>query len=450
MQRILRASTLDDLFACTPSTINEDGQTQIDNGDEDASSIGKAIHAMAASYVEAGKFDMAGECERRDIPLTDDIGYLMSQACRTWDSLKGYFPSPRTERRVTSKTVLNDEYVVAATVDVVSPASGGAIFVDWKSGYKTGYKHQLFGTAYALWDHLGRPEDGIIVGIIAHLRQGYYRTKKYPAASLKEWEYDLSHNVLRSRVYRPGEHCVTCTRFHTCDARRELVSGSVGSLLLPNNVPATDEHKLTIQRAINILSSLTDLNKDSPEVAEAVHELIGRVGMVEKVCKDVRALLKDAVVRVGGIPLDADSILILRQIDRCEIEPAIGLKVLRQRLTDKEIIEGVMSLSLPRAQALLAAKQGRGAKGKAKELLKKELDEAGALTKWTEDRLSIVDKEKVDVQTLAGDLRTGRGIQGPATGADAGAGERVGGALGDGNGRLLPDADPHRQLPERG
>ena len=62
--RTIRCSVLDGLFACTPSVLDESGLVRISTAGE-AAELGKVVHALAASYIETGSFDLKGECSRR-------------------------------------------------------------------------------------------------------------------------------------------------------------------------------------------------------------------------------------------------------------------------------------------------------------------------------------------------------------------------------------------------
>jgi hypothetical protein len=211
MARLIRCSSLDSVFACTPSVIGQDGEVRVNSSGEEAE-VGKAVHALAASFVKSGSFDLKGECLRRGIEDDEEVAKLIGYACRAWEELARFFPMPRTERKVEGPVLATrtGEYIVAGTCDVLSGVgTSDAMFLDWKSGFvDDGYRHQMTGYAYGAWNLLGRPAQSVITGIVAFLRHRYYRVVQYTPAMLEEWENDLTHNVLGHGLNTAQAHSV--------------------------------------------------------------------------------------------------------------------------------------------------------------------------------------------------------------------------------------------------
>jgi hypothetical protein len=265
----LRCSSLDSLDACAPSVLDEKGAVRISTAGEPAE-LGNLVHALATDYIDFGKFDVAGECGRQGMEsLAEDATELMGQVVRIWDELRRFFPQPKTERVVKGE-LPDSPWTITGTVDVLSPVGANkAIFLDWKSGWAEGYANQMFGYAWCIWNLLGRPDDAEfeVVGIIAFLRHRKYNILKYNAKKLAEWEYKLLHNVLsRSSAYHPGEHCSRCPIYAGCQARQEVVQGTLTALMLPKHTPITDPSAKALSKAIGIISQLTVDNKNAPEV----------------------------------------------------------------------------------------------------------------------------------------------------------------------------------------
>lgn len=378
MSDTIRISSLDGLFACPPSKLGE-GLAVSSAGAE--AELGKAVHGVLGSFVTGGKLDVKGECQRRGVEEEGEVAELVTQGVRAWEDIKRYMPAPRAEMRIQTGRLEGTKYSLRGTVDVLSqPAPKKVIYADWKSGYlDDGYAQQMAGYAFACWDYLGRPEDIEIMGIVVFLRHRYYRPVRWTAEKLREWEYDLTHNVLGAPgTYRVGQHCGKCERYHSCEARRASVGGTVAALVTPQLLPADDPYRAMLAKAEQLFAGITPENKGEPEVAELVSELRFRRSLVMKALDELVELERRAVERVGPIPLGNDRQLIRRQIQQKTIDPLKALKVLRQHLADSEVAEA-MKISLPKVKALKAGHYTRGEKGAAMELIEKELEAAGAL-----------------------------------------------------------------------
>ena len=428
--RIIRCSALDGLFACTPSVLDDTGMVRINTAGALAE-LGKVVHSLAASYIDQGSFDLKGECSRRGFDDEEDAASLATYAVKAWDELKRFFKEPKTERVVSSGIIeaQAQSYQIAGTCDVLSPVGDkGAIFADWKTGYlDEGYHHQMFGYAYCLWHLMGRPEDADIVGVVAFLRHRYYRIVRYNAAKLREWEYDLIHNVLsQTHVYRPSSQCAKCRVYAGCEARRQIVSGTLQALMLPNDLPAHDPHRQFLATAERLLTGLTVDNKGEPEVRRALSELRFRLKLAKKVIEDAEEMQRRAVEKVGPIPLEDGNDLALRNTEQKVLDPLKAMKVLRNHLADQDIAD-CMRLSLPKLRAKKAGKYLRGEKRAAVDQLEKELDAAGAVNVSIRQRLEEVDlsteMEKTD-ESVASDVRAGESADGAGVGPAQRGGQR--------------------------
>jgi hypothetical protein len=391
---VIRCSNLDALFDCTPSVIGDGGLVRINTAGEQAA-LGKVVHALAGRYIEAGRFDVKAECNRRGFEDEEEAAGLMNYVVRSWDELRRSFPNPQVERVIKSNVIETPagSFRIEGTADVLSGVGDtGAVFADWKTGYADdGYHNQMFGYAYCIWNVMGRPENAEILGIVAFLRHRYYRVVKYTAKTLAEWEYDLIHNVLsRVNVYRPGKHCTHCPIYHTCDARKAETSGTVQALMLPNNLPANDPYRQFVERVTKLMASVTPDNKNQPDMIELTSQLRFRVKLVEKAVDDARELLRKTVERVGPMPLDNGYELALREIVQRVLDPVKAITVLRKHLSDAEIFD-CMKASLPSLLAKKAGKFTRGEKKAAREQLEKELEAAGAITVVRRKRLEEIE-----------------------------------------------------------
>lgn len=395
----LRCSSLDSLVECGPSVIDDTGAIRI-NPDNDASDFGRLIHSMAGEFVETGKFDLNAEIARRGITDADaeEANFQMGQVVRVWHEHARFFEVPKTERSAAGNPIVmsigsgGETFRLTGTLDVLSPKGNGAIFMDWKTGQDNGYSNQMYGYADIIWDLLGNPDDAVIVGIIAYTRLRKIVTVKYTADKLRDWKNSLVANVLRRRTYKPGGHCKFCPLWASCPARQAVVTSTFNSLMMPSLANADDPSARVLAKARDIFSCITVDNKNEPEVAEGLSQLRFRLKLAEQVIEELKEMERQAVERVGPIPLADGSALTLRPVDTKNIDALKALKILRAHLSDAEIA-GCMKLSLPKLLSAKAAKFMRGEKKTAREQLAIELDRAGAVSVSTHHRLEEMDPE---------------------------------------------------------
>jgi hypothetical protein len=403
MSDVIRCSSLDELVACTPSVIGQDGTVRVKTSTE-AAELGKVVHTLAAAMAQGNKPDIRGECNRAGIDDTEDASKLFAYAAQVWNDprVKAMFGKPglRIEYAVKSpvESAAGKTYTLAGTLDVaLAMSETEAYFLDWKSGFvDEGYHQQMFGYAYLLWVKLGRRPDTTITGVVAFLRHRYLRVVKYTAERLQQWEHDLAYNVLANAgTYHPGKQCVNCAAYHGCKARQESTRGTMLALM-PAAGPdeGSTEHARSLAKATTILASLTPENKNEPEVREAVAMLRFALKLAHKWVEDGEALIRDAIDRVGDLPVGDDAKLTKRTVEVRSLDPAKAIAVARRYLSEAELAEA-MRLSLPKILAAKAAKHMRGEKKAARELLEKELEAAGAVTVAVQRRLEEVDAKEL-------------------------------------------------------
>ncbi len=394
------------MWKCTPSVINDGSGVRISLHNE-AADVGKVAHELSADYVDDGEYSIGKRSNDAGLDNChrDDLIDLMSYVVRAWDELEKYFPMPKTECVVESDVFEVDgkKYQIKGTSDVLSAiGTNNGIFADWKSGYvDSGYHQQIAGYAYTLWCVLGRPADCTITGIVVFLRHRYYRVVKFDATKLSQWEYDLTHNIIpRRNVYSPDKQCLHCDRYVSCEARKSMVEATIDTMLLRNRSGDSSDYVTFLDDAKDLISGLTEENKNDPKVAQAIRMLSHRVAMINQVSKNAKDLIREAVSRVGDIPIDENTALTMRQLKIKKVDPVRGIKVLRRHLSDSELCES-MSLSLPKLTTCYASHAKRGNKFAAKEQLTRELERASAITISTQDRLEEIDISKPQEQSNA-------------------------------------------------
>lgn len=390
----LRCSSLDAVFGCTPSVLGDGVRISSDN---DGATVGKIVHSMGEDYVTRGKFDLknAVAAEGLDDSAEEEIAKLMIYLMKAWEEVKQYFPTPKTECIVKSDPldVNGITYQIQGTCDVLSPLGAcNAIFLDYKSGFlDDSYHHQMAGYAYSIWCVMGRPENTIITGIVIFLRHRYYRVVKFTADSLRQWEYDLIHNVLPSTgKFKVGKTCRYCELRHGCAARSAVVNGTLNAVMTPNACQPGDPYVAFMQRVGAMLDTLTPDQKSDPEVGQLVSEMLFRIKLAQQAIDDAHGLLRATVQRVSGIPLGNNLELALRKVEVQSLIPSKAMRVLRQHLSDSQIADA-MRLSLPKLATAYAASFAKGEKAKSKNILYDALTSAGAIKTSIQERMEEIE-----------------------------------------------------------
>lgn len=394
MPTVLRCSSLNDLFACPSSVLNHD---LLRNGGGSAATVlGRAVHEAAAQHVMGNEYDLQHICAVNGLDEDQRVEAVMMLAYmeRVWDALARYFPIPKVETNVKSAvltTTGGDEYQLDGTCDVISPSGDrNGVILDWKTGrVDSTYINSMAGYARCAWDILGQPEHSVITTIVVHLRLRKYVTVKWQVEDIKNWTTDLTRNVLaRPKQFNTGSQCVYCDAWNDCPARLQESAAVIDAML--GGTSDDSQYRVWLNDVTNLLTQLTSHTKEHPSVGQAVNDLASRVRMVERVCADVRAKIKESVQRVGPIPLPGGTQLELRQVNRTEIDAAKAMPVLKHLLTEKQV-HRCMSISLPQLQAEYGKTMKRGQRAEAKQYLVSELNRVNALTTKPVMRLEEVD-----------------------------------------------------------
>lgn len=396
---ILRCSSLDMLFACPPSVLDQEQKRIASRDYELAANLGKAVHFLCASHIDTGSYEMDVALARHglDSESQDELISLMSYAERAWKELEKFFPSPQTECAM--KAEIYKGLTLHGTADCVSFADSGkgAVFIDWKSGYlDSDYTHQLHGYAYCLWSVMGKPADISISGVVVFLRHRYYRTVTFTADSLKDWEYDLTHNVLpKIDTYRPGNQCAYCELSTSCEARQVMAQSTLKAMMFGVGDNDSKEYTNWLDKASKILAILNTENKTAGAVAEIVSDMLFRIKLAEQAAERSRRILKEAVLKAGPIPLGDGDVLALRPIERRAINAESAFPVLRKMMSDKQL-SASMSLSLTKIKKQICDVLPQ----------KQRVDACKRLEEDIADSIEITQFERLEIMKAA-DIETG-------------------------------------------
>lgn len=445
---IIRCSSMDSLFACTPSVLGDGVRIGTSHP---ASDLGKAVHSMAAELVEHGAYHLDAACQQHGLSedQQEEAERLMRYCVTAWEDLRQHFPRPRTECVVQSKKLTDkngQEFYITGTCDVLSPVgSSDAIFLDWKTGYvDDGYHQQMNAYAYNIWCELGKPANVTITGVCVFLRHFYQRVVKWDANKLKEWERDLTYNVLPSTQYTTGVNCKFCTLSANCAARKKVVGSTLDALMFGDSSP----DNAWLANARRILEHLTPDNKDHPDVATTIQQLKFRMDLAGQAIDEAKAMLREAVERVGSIPMGGNAELALREIEYKGVNPARAMPVARQYLSDHQITDA-MRLSLTKLVNVYVNRQKHGKRAEARKEFMEALERSGAIEMTVRKRLEVTDVTEPEQQETS-DERTrsestggvGRS-EGASTGSGSGGTQCEVDGSGDGGGTPSEAMPPH-------
>ena len=349
-------------------------EVQIDTVNEDAD-VGTVAHFALAKLVKGAHLAKLGFAttpgEAIDVALerfpsvdAEDVRPLFWAGVRAWNEIREWFDEPQAETDFSSGHL-------SGHVDVCDGKSKRATvaLVDWKSGrIDNNYREQLFGYAWLLMQ-----EDRAINSISASavwLRTGEVESYTVSRGRADEWYRDMVATVINwDGIFRPGDHCAHCPRNHDCPAQTALV-----------------------RRDVAMFSDGTTADLQTMPGADLVQlhrKLKGLSSRAEEALKAMRA----EVERRGG-DVDAGDGTHLHFVETNGPRVVDALRawpVLQSRLTDAELGPAV-KVSLSKVEAAVGAKAGKGKAAAAKRALAEELENAGAVSQPTIQKL--IDERK--------------------------------------------------------
>jgi hypothetical protein len=406
----VRCSSLPRLWSCPASVLQAASKGYVFNSSGVEAELGKLIHECCHQFVKTNKFDLSGTAAHYPNVtggMVSQADTMLAYAESVWIKLVNFFPAPQCEASLSLKDndclLVNQSiaYRLTGTLDVYSQIDQHrAILLDWKSGFvDSSYQQQMAGYAYLLWVWMGKPDDVLIKAVAVWLRHGYYNVLSYDAERLKQWAFDLKHNVLsKPNAYQVSEHCRFCPIFSDCEARKLWVNGTLDAFMFNGQNDPTGNLQRYMDVAKEKINGITTENKNDAGLAEIVGDMLFRIKIAAKAVDDAKEMLRMAVQRVGPIPLEEDKALAIREVPIRTLEPEKSFPILRRTLSDAELAE-TMTISLPKSIAIVRARYAVNAdKKRAEGCLLDQLKEANAITIKTTERLETIDypKEKAN------------------------------------------------------
>jgi len=195
-------------------------------------------------------------------------------------------------------------------------------------------------------------------------------------AGLFDWLARVEDEIVQwDGTYRPGAHCQYCPRSHECVAANALARRDM-AVLLDQDLPGRLEDAETIR----------ELARSQPQQVVALLEIARRA---EKQAGRVIAAIKSEVERDGPVVGD-EKRLELQTTEKRHLNVLQAFPVLQQEagFQDEDLAE-VISISLSKAETLVAKRAGKGNGAKAVRELGDKLAKAGAIETSTSASLVV-------------------------------------------------------------
>lgn len=352
----IRCSSLPLAFACPGSQRPAEGETLIRIAN-DGAPLGSAVHEVLAAMVLATNGDGP---DVRAVALkygvdADELGRLVGYGLHAWRALAQYYPDPETEVPLVYET---PRFTLTGHLDLAARGDGWANFLDYKSGYKQPDSfHQMMGYALLVQANFDVPT---IRATTVWLRDWSQETLLVTAQDVAAWEESLLERVIHwDGTYTAGAHCQYCPRFAACPARQALVRSALTEIM-----------------ATPILDSLPPTAM--PSIVRMYRE--GKLAVVKGLLNQIDDLIRDYIKALGPIDLGNGRELALVGENRDTIDPLKAWGVMSSHLSNEELAP---CLKVAKTALLDAVgdKAPRGQKARAKDMLMRELTEAGAVTK---------------------------------------------------------------------
>lgn len=361
--RTIRCSSLPMLFRCPGS---QDAESMLIESYNAASDLGTAAHDGMRSIVTGAAIDLDLLALRHGVD-SDELGKLLWFGHQAWTELQSSFYDAETEVTVEYEA---PTFTLVGHVDLLHIDGTTARFLDWKSGRKeeTDYYAQLAGYAACLI--LGHGAKKVSASVV-WLRSQMIETYTFTAQDVTAFTDRLRYAIGSPDRYRHGEHCGHCVRSHSCPA---LIANA--------------------HRDIAIFGGFDIENGINGASAETVVDLRRRLKVLEKFADSMESAIRRRVMSDG--PLDSGdgyALSLVEENGKREIDALKAWPILQEHLSDEEIADCV-TVSAKQVDDRVAQKAGRGNGKAAKEALRLQLEEAGAVVQTKIVKLKEVRQPK--------------------------------------------------------
>jgi len=364
----LRASAMPLALRCGGSAVPSKIRLNTSCAPADA---GSAAHYVLKTLPASGRVDWSLVDVAAQLYQIDpkEISVLVALGARMWPELAPSFPNAIAEQRLVSLIYTErGSWELSGSPDFVTIGETIARGGDWKCGRKdTDYSQQMMGyNALLLLNNPGLLESHMS---LIWIRTGEVETYSMTRAQLEQWLTRVESTVINwDGVLRPSDdYCHHCPRSHECDASNALARRNVAAIV--------------------------DCSLDSPEASLDTMSAEEKIGFYKKAkavdifLKGFLAALKTEALERGPIATDECSLEISEELQR-DIDTKNAWPVLQSMLTDDEMVK-VVDVRVSRAEKIISAKAGRGNGAKSVREFKQKLEDAGAVSYDTIEKMVL-------------------------------------------------------------
>jgi len=352
----LRASSLPLAFLC-PASVRPPALRIVQSNN--AADLGTAVHEALRSLAETGRVDwdaLPASAERHGAN-TDEMRALCAMGCRLWNSVSDSFQGAITEQEL--KAEVAPGVTLTGHADIMAISVTSIRVGDWKTGRKDAdHSHQL--RAYAALALLSSQGIEEATGTALWLRDGEIENYTLTRADADAWLRELRERVIDwSGAFYPGSHCRFCPRDHECEAANALTRRAIAAVA----------NRELIERAECDLPTMP---------AEQIIDIYRKATLVEGYCDRVRKALREYVLANGDIVANGVRLTVTTE-KRRKVIPIAAWPVLERNGFGDEELSQCVSVSVSKAEKVVAERAGRGKGAAAVRAFSAELEQAGAV-----------------------------------------------------------------------
>lgn len=364
----LRCSALPLAFVC-PASVRPAGLVVEQSGAESA--LGSAAHEALAPLAETGRapWSETDAIARRHRVDARDVRALLALGVALWRDVGASFPGASAEHELTYRDPAG-AFVLTGHVDVIAWLGGVVRIGDWKTGRRDDdHSEQLRGYSLLALD-AGRAFGVTTAEAFAlWVRDGDVESYRMTAASAVAWRERLRERVVEwDGRYHAGPHCPHCPRSHECPAGLAIVRRDVGAFVDEGLVARLADDALARMAPGEIVALL--------ERADLAADVAGRV----------RSAIRDFVRQRGDV-VGGGRRLTMQSEERRDVDVLRAFPVLYAHGFDDDDFAEVLTVSVAAAERRAAKRAVRGKGAAAARALCEALDEAGAVSVNTNQRL---------------------------------------------------------------
>lgn len=355
----LRASAMPTAFKCAgsvqPCALEAE---EVNEAAENGTATHKCLEPLATKGAVEWE-NINNVCDELDGD-SEEVRMLCSKATKLWSKIRDTFPAALTEIAVSYELPALEVAGLKLTghIDVISIVGNQVRILDWKTGrLDANYAHQM--KAYLAMVILAYPELEGGTATIAWVRSGDVENYTMTRQDALKWVHDFEERVVNwDGVYRTGDHCVHCRRFHECQA---------GNALARSYVAAIGDVGLD-----SVESQVLTLDPN------ACIELYHKARYVSQIADKALKAIKGRAERQGEI-IGKESKLYIETEGRRELDPQKAWGVLDAHGFTESDFAAVIKMPISKVEKRVGEMAGKGAGAAAKRDIAQKLELAGAI-----------------------------------------------------------------------